>query len=89
MYVYMADEEIKEVPKEERPSFLKEAREERANLEKVRDELRIEIENLKRLKEEDILSGRAPQPKKVEEPEESPQEYLKKVLEGKAGQKKK
>ena len=75
----MTEEEIKEVKKEDRPSFLKEAREEREKLEKVRDELRVDIENLRVLREEDILSGRAPQPKVVEVKEEDPRDYLKRV----------
>ena len=80
----MPDEEgIKDVKKEDRPSFLKEAREEREKLEKVRDEIRVDLEKLKELREEDILSGRAPQPKQEVKVEEDPQAYLKRVLENK------
>ena len=79
----MSDEELKEVKKEERPSFLKEAREEREKLEKVRDELRVDIEKLKELREEDILSGRAVQPKPEVKVEENPVDYLKRALQNK------
>ena len=79
----MSDEELKEVKKEERPSFLKEAREEREKLEKVRDELRVDIEKLKELREEDILSGRAIQPKPEVKVEENPVDYLKRALQNK------
>ena len=75
----MTDEELKEVKKDERPSFLKEAKEEREKLEKVRDEIKAEVENLKSLREEDILSGRAPQPKNLPKVEEDPRDYLKRV----------
>ena len=83
MNICMSDEELKEVKKEERPSFLKEAREERQKLEKVRDELRVDIEKLKELREEDILSGRAVQPKPEVKVEENPVDYLKRALQNK------
>jgi len=79
---------LKEVKKEDRPSFLKEAREEREKLEKVRDELRVDIEKLKELREEDILSGRAIQPKVPVKIEENPIDYLKRVLENRLEEKK-
>ena len=75
----MSEDDLKEVKKDERPSFLKEAREEREKLEKVRDEIKAEVENMKALREEDILSGRAPQTKPETKVEEDPVDYLKRV----------
>lgn len=79
MNICMTDEELKDVKKDERPSFLKEAREEREKLEKVRDEIKVQMEELKELRAEDILSGRAPQAKQTKKVEENPQEYLKRM----------
>lgn len=72
-------DEIKEVPKEERPNVLKElkeaaeeARKERAELEKLRDEI-------KAMKEEDILSGKAPTVAPSKPVEEDAVAYYKRI----------
>ncbi len=71
-------EEIKEVKKEDRPSFLKEARAEREALEKVRDDVKGQIEELKDLKAQEIMSGKVEQgvPTEEKKKEETPQELL-------------
>lgn len=75
----MTEEETKEIKKEDRPSFLKEAREEREKLEKVRDEINASLEKFKEIREEDILSGKASQPKQPEKVVEDPRDYLKRM----------
>ena len=83
MCICMPEEDIKEVKKDDRPSFLKEAREEREKLEKLKEELTTLKEDIRAMKEEEILSGKAPQPKEEVKPEENPVDYLKRVLENK------
>ena len=75
------DKEEKVSKKDEKAlSVLEQAKAEREAVEKANEEARKLIEELNRLRSEDILSGRAPQPKQAVKEEETPQEYLKKVL---------
>ena len=71
-------EEIKEETEEEvKPTFLEEVRKERIELEQIRADLR-------ELRADEILSGKADVSKPAEkEEEESPQDYAKKALQGK------
>ena len=81
MYMYMVDES-QNVP-EQKPSFLDEVKAEREALEKVRDENKVILEEMKKIRAEEILSGKAPQPKEEVKPEENPVDYLKRALENK------
>ena len=79
--MYMVDES-QNVP-EQKPSFLDEVKAEREALEKVRDENKVILEEMKKIRAEEILSGKAPQPKEEVKPEENPVDYLKRALENK------
>lgn len=61
-----------------KPSYLEEVRKERAEMEKIRDETKRTLEEIKTIRAEDILSGKAPV-QKVEVKEEDPKEYLTKI----------
>lgn len=70
-------DDVKDIPKDERPSFLKEARQAKEELDAKIQEAKAEFERLKALKEEDILSGKAPASKPEPKPVEHPLDYLK------------
>jgi hypothetical protein len=77
------EEEIKQ-PKS-KLSYLDEVRKEKAELEKVRDELRIEREKFEELKANEILGGKseAGNQQKEKKPEISNREYAQNALKGK------
>ena len=76
-------EEKEEVKEEVKPSFLDEVKREREALEKIRDENKQILEELKQLKAEDIMSGRVSNAPAPEPPQESPQDYLNRILKNK------
>ena len=63
--------------------FFKQLKEERELLEKVRDENKKLVEDLRNLKAHDILSGKSEQGKVEPVVEMTPQEYSRRALEGK------
>ena len=63
---------------ESKPSFLDEVRVERMAFEKVRDENKAILEDMKKLRAEDIMSGKAKQPNTETKPED-PRDYLKRM----------
>lgn len=64
------------------PTFLEQVKAEREALEKVRDENKKLIEEMRELKATEILSGKAEKPEETKKPEISPKEYSEKVLRG-------
>jgi hypothetical protein len=74
-----------EQPQEAKPSFLDEVKAERASLEKVRDEIKQNVERMEQLKAESILSGtsdagQTPVPPHVETPKEYAERLSKGIL---------
>ena len=75
----MVEEEAKE---EVKPSFLEDVKAERVALEKVRDENKAIVEDMRNLQAENVLSGKADIAKPQSAPETTPEEYAKKALKG-------
>ncbi len=76
--------EEKTPAKEEKITFLKELKNEREQLQKVRDENTELLNQLKEIKAEEIISGKADAGQKKEDPEEeSPKDYADRALRGK------
>lgn len=75
----MVEEEQTENVPEVKPTFLDEVRKEKEEMTKLRDENKAILEEMKQLKAEDILAGKAPQPKEEAVKEEDPAEYLKRT----------
>ena len=75
----MAEEEKVSKKEEKALSVLEQAKLEREAVEKANEEAKRLVEELKKLRAEDILSGRAEQPKPMPKIEESPSDYLKRV----------
>lgn len=80
------EEKPKEEPKSKKEEavlgVLQQAREEREKLEKVRDDLKKDIEHLEQLKAFDIMSGRAEHPIEQPKKEITPKEYAEQILKG-------
>jgi len=77
----MAEEEPTKIPE---PSFLEQVKAEREALEKVRDENKVIVAELRELRGNEILSGKTDAGQKEEKPkEETNAEYAQRVTEGK------
>lgn len=84
----MEEQKKAETPKEDpkpevKPNYLTELQTEKAELEKVRDEIKRDMAEFREMKAQEILSGRSNAANEQEKKKEiTPQEYARKVLSG-------